>query len=279
LAIRERLKQSGHLGGDQLTIKATDRNSGQTYDLALAPGDRVRLFDRVFDARTGGRDRVLGNNGDVVTVLALDDRGMRVRGERGEGVVAWSKIREHKGEPVRLTYGYATTIETAQGSTVREHIVALPSGSRSVSLFKGYTAASRHEHAAWIVIDEAAERRDISRRIPLGEHRPIREHDIWRNIGENLSRTPEKATALDLLGRATGLRRGGLRGLQVAGERQERQQAMGIDLHHARELHQKRRLAQKMDRLTELAREMPAIVAERAREMRQTVSRGLGLGR
>jgi hypothetical protein len=59
-----------------------DRNSGATYQ--LAPGDRLRLFDRVHDAEAGGRAKVLASNGDVVTVLALTKKGMWVRNDQGQ---------------------------------------------------------------------------------------------------------------------------------------------------------------------------------------------------
>jgi hypothetical protein len=49
-----------------------------------------------------------------------------------------------------------------------------------------------------LVIDEATERRDIARRIPLGEPVRIREQDIWHNVAANLARETEKGTALGL---------------------------------------------------------------------------------
>jgi hypothetical protein len=74
--------------------------------LPLAIGDRVRLFDRVYDANAPGRKSVLGSNGDVVTIRELTDQGMIVRNHTGaEGLVAWRKIQAHQGDPVRLTYG------------------------------------------------------------------------------------------------------------------------------------------------------------------------------
>jgi hypothetical protein len=35
----------------------------------------------------------------------------------------------------------------------------------------------------------------------LGQRPEIREPDVWRQIGENLSRQPQKASALDMLHR------------------------------------------------------------------------------
>jgi hypothetical protein len=105
---------SGELGDDVEVVDATDRN-GDTYPLALAVGDRVRLFDRVHDARIPGRKTVLANNnGEVVELRELSDEGIIVRNDAGvEGLVAWRKIRTRRDGPVRLAYGYAMTVDTA----------------------------------------------------------------------------------------------------------------------------------------------------------------------
>jgi hypothetical protein len=100
---------------------------------------------------------------------------------------------------VRLSYGYAMTVDTAQGSTATEHIHALPAGSHTIHGFKTYTAASRHQRTTWIVVDEASERRHLASGSMLGQRPEIREPDVWRQIGENLRRQPQKASALDLL--------------------------------------------------------------------------------
>jgi hypothetical protein len=75
----------------------------------------------------------------------------------------------------------------------------MPAGSHAIHGFKAYTAASRHERTTWIVVDEASERRHLASRSMLGQRPEIRELDVWRNIGENLSRQPQKASALEML--------------------------------------------------------------------------------
>ena len=100
---------------------------------------------------------------------------------------------------MRFPYGYAMTVDTAQGSTATEHIHALPAGSHAIHGFKAYTAASRHERTTWIVVDEASERRHLASRSMIGQRPEIHEPDVWRQIGENLSRQPQKASALDML--------------------------------------------------------------------------------
>ena len=97
----------------------------------------MRLYDRVHDARIPGRKTVLASNGEVVEIRALTESGMIVRNDAGvEGLVAWRKIQAHQDAPVRLTYGYAMTVDTAQGSTATEHIHALPAGSHAIHGFK-----------------------------------------------------------------------------------------------------------------------------------------------
>ena len=82
-----------------------------------------------------------------------------------------------------------------------EHIHAMPAGSHAIHGFKAYTAASRHERTTWMVVDEASERRHLASRSMIGQRPDIREQDVWRNIGENLSRRPQKVSALDMLHR------------------------------------------------------------------------------
>ena len=198
-AIRTERQRRGEIGPDIMVLDATDRY-GETYKLPIAIGDRVRLYDRVRDAQTPERKPVLANNGEVVEIRELSDKGMVVRNDAGvEGLIGWRKIQAHQGAPVRLNYGYAMTVDTAQGSTATEHIHALPAGSQAVQGFKAYTAASRHERTTWIIVDEASERRQLASRSMLGQRLQIREHDVWRNIGENLSRQPQKTSALDML--------------------------------------------------------------------------------
>ena len=198
-AIRAERRRAGELGDDAKVLDATDR-TGDTYRLPLAVGDRVRLYDRVHDARVPGRKSVLANNGEVVEIRALTEDGMIVRNDAGvEGLVAWRKIQARRDAPVRLSYGYAMTVDTAQGSTATEHIHALPAGSQVIHGFKAYTALSRHERTTWIVVDEASERRHLASRSMIGQRPDIGEPDVWRQIGENLSRQPQKASALDLL--------------------------------------------------------------------------------
>jgi hypothetical protein len=200
-AIRGRRRQADQLGPDVKTIEAIDR-TGENYNLPLAIGDRVRLFDRVRDEQD--RRIVLASNGETVEICGFTHDGMRVRNNAGtEGLVAWRQLQQHPGAPVRLTYGWASTIDVVQGSTATEHISVMPSGSRELHGLKGYVAASRHRRANFMVVDDAAERQQLAGKAMLGHRHEIGEQDVWRNVAENLSRQPLKVSALAMLQRAS----------------------------------------------------------------------------
>ena len=82
-AIRAIRREAGELGRDEVTQRALDPNSGETFDLPVAVGDRLRLFTRVYDAEAGRR-RYLGSNGDVVEVRQVLSDGMRIRNADGD---------------------------------------------------------------------------------------------------------------------------------------------------------------------------------------------------
>jgi hypothetical protein len=63
---------------------------------------------------------------------------------------------------LRLAPGYATTIDSQQGVTSTEHINVIASGSAKVHGFKNYVAKSRHQVRSWMIVNESAERQQIS---------------------------------------------------------------------------------------------------------------------
>ena len=190
MAIRERRRAMGEIGNDRMTIAATDSASARSYSMPLAEGDRVRLFKRTNASfRQTGRHGNIGQNGSVVEIISISDSGLTVRTQSGvEGVIAWKALRDEKTGRVQLAYGDALTTNTAQGSTVTEHIHAMPSGTRLVTAFGAYTSGSRHREQSFIVTSEAAERSEIVDRRPLGDRRPVTRSDILDNMARNLSR-------------------------------------------------------------------------------------------
>lgn len=255
VAIRERRRALGEIGVDKITIKATDA-SGRTYDLALAEGDRVRLFRRTnarFEVR--GTDGNIGHNGTVLEVTAIAEDGVTLRNAAGkEGLVVWSRLRTGASDRVQLDYGDALTTNTAQGSTVTEHIHAMPAGSHLVSAFGAYTSGSRHREQSFIVTSDGAERAEIIGRRPLGDRREVNRSDVLDNLARNFARQPEKESALNLIDRAAGLRRGTVHTVQNALQPLEIRAAEGVVLSSLPDRLARRRITRMLeDRLPGLA--------------------------
>ena len=194
----------GQLGADKTVIRVAMRGETALQPLALASGDKVRLFNRVVVDR-----RHFASNGDTVTVLDANNDAMRVRRDDGtEATVKYDQLRARRDRPVQLAYGHALTHDAAQGLTSDEHINAMPDGSRAVNSRKAYPAESRQRDTTWLVTNEAAERKQIASRIPIGTFQPIRDADIWRNVANNLGRADMRQSATDFLRHGSGIRRG-----------------------------------------------------------------------
>ncbi|HQT65606.1 MAG TPA: AAA family ATPase, partial [Acidocella sp.] len=216
LAIRQQRRIMGDIGPDRITVKATDGAGAREYELALAVGDWVRLFRRTNAKFTEtGTVGNIGRNGSVLEIIALDAAGLTLRNGAGrEGAVAWDTLRDEASGRVQLAYGDALTTNTAQGTTVTEHIHAMPAGTKLVSAFGAYTSGSRHREQSFIVTSEGAERAEVIARRPLGDRREIGRGDLLNNIIRNFAQAPEKEAALALIDRAVGLRRGAVQAIQ-----------------------------------------------------------------
>ena len=227
-AIRRHRRAAGEIGPDQVALSAIDQ-IGKTFELTLAVGDRVRLFARTNAAYPDRSRGIIGNNGSVLEVRGIDDKGVVLRNAQGrEGRVAWSTLRDGRSGRIRLSYGDVLSIDATQGLTSTEHIEAMPAGTQAVNAYKAYTAASRHRRATFLVSSDGAERREIAGRRPLGDARPIREADVWANMGRNLSRQPKAISALEFLEQARDLRRGATGALQAGLQPAEQRRAEGL---------------------------------------------------
>jgi hypothetical protein len=214
--IRQQRRDMGEIEADMMTLRATDGVGERDYELVLAVGDRVRLFRRTnakfVETGTVGN---IGRNGTVLEITALDEAGLTLKTITGrEGAVVWETLHHEASGRIQLAYGDALTTNTAQGSTVTEHIHAMPAGTKLVSAFGAYTSGSRHREQSYIVASEGAERAEIVARRALGDRREIGRGDVLNNIVRNFSQQPEKQAALALMERAAGLRRGGVQAVQ-----------------------------------------------------------------
>jgi hypothetical protein len=197
-AVRARLKARGEIGNDEVVYQAIDQR-GETYDLPLATGDRVRLF-RQTAAIIDGKRGTIGDNGDVVEIVGRTEHGLRLRDRKGRvGDVEWRRLLDPETKRLFLGFGHALTIDSAQGITSAEHINALPRGSAGITAFKAYTAESRHISQVWTMVSEAAVHEAVKTSRPLGDDKPITIDDLWDQVANDMSQKPYKSLAIDLL--------------------------------------------------------------------------------
>ena len=214
-AIRERRQTAGQLGPDEVTVRATDQ-TGSEYLLALASGDRVRLFARTH-ASMGGKSGNIGHNGSVLEVERVQADGLHLRNTKGNsGFVKWETLHDPHSGRVRLTYGDVLSIDAIQGITSTEHIGTLASGSQAATGFKAYVALSRARETSYLVVADGMERSEILGRRAQGADVTITEGQVWENVARNLSRQQEKELATDLIERANSTYAGTVRSLATA---------------------------------------------------------------
>lgn len=197
-AVRERMRQRGELGTDEVVYKAVDQR-GEQYELPIAAGDRVRLFAKTW-ARIDGKGGWIGSNGDIVEVVGRTAEALVLRNKEGRvGAVEWRRLADSETGRLKLGFGHAMTIDAAQGITSDEHINALPRGSAGITAFKAYVAESRATGTTWTMVSEAATLEAVKGRRALGDARPITHHDLWEQVGEDMAAKPYKALGIDLL--------------------------------------------------------------------------------
>jgi hypothetical protein len=191
-AIRADRQQHGEIGPDQITLRAIDKTGHHTMPLGV--GDEVRLYRRIHDDSR----RVLANNGETVTITALDQAGINVRNLKTgvEGTVPWRKLHD-SSKQVWLSYAGCATVDITQSRTVSKGLLVLPNGSAGFPANKINVAMTRHRYAAYLLVDEASVRRGIARRALVGEPLDIRQADVWRQVGKDFSRRQVKENATD----------------------------------------------------------------------------------
>jgi hypothetical protein len=198
-AVRTRLQARGEIGADIEIYQAVDQR-GEIYDLPIAAGDKVRLFQKTWASFEKGPRGYIGANGDVVSVLGRNQQGLVMQNYDGRvGSVSWDKLRDKKTGRLLLGFGHALTIDSAQGITSDEHINALPRGSAGVTAFKTYVAESRHVSAAYTMIAEGAVLEAVKIRQAMGDTKQIKTSDLWTQIAIDMSQKPYKSIGIDLL--------------------------------------------------------------------------------
>lgn len=242
-AIRGLRKAAGQIGEDLAVVPAMD-GAGNRFDMALAKGDRIRLFSRTWglftDAQGRQRNSHIGNNGTVLRIRDVVDEGQGKQRREGlivetpngkVGFIPWAKLRQEGTDRVKLAYGDCLTIDSSQGITSDEHINAMPNGSGPVQGFKSYVANSRHRIRSLLLTSQGAELAQVDQRRPEGQQVPERwrdrEAEIWNNLARNLAQQSVKETAFAMLKAAAQGTRQAARGLQRNLRQAEAQEAAG----------------------------------------------------
>ncbi|TPG46008.1 hypothetical protein EAH89_25635 [Roseomonas nepalensis] len=215
-AIREIRQSRGEVGRDAISLDGTDGRGGE-WTLNLAPGDRVRLFERTrgqFETKNGRSiEAFVGDNGSVLTVLEV--RQSELPGRSGIVVetpgnkaafIPWGQLTDEDTGRIKLTYGDVRTINSDQGATRDHTIMSMPSGSRGVNLFMLHVGLSRQTVSADLIGSFGAEVEQVSAKRPLNAPELTAqelEAAVWKNLVANLKREPIKASVLKLMAGAT----------------------------------------------------------------------------
>lgn len=185
--IRKRRRAAGKLGPDRIVLAATDQN-GDRYSLALAAGDRVRLFRTANAIFAHGGIGAIGGQGSVLNVAGLSLDGVRLQNQHGAvGFVPWDTLRAANGR-VELSYGEAVSADVVPYTTSTEHLSVMAGGSRLATRFKNSLVQSRAQEATWLIVSQQRETVDILAR----RHRSTGENDVTpeqivANVARNLS--------------------------------------------------------------------------------------------
>nr|WP_242407718.1 AAA family ATPase [Komagataeibacter intermedius] len=287
-AVRKILQERGEISTHEITVQAIDQR-GETYDLAIAAGDRLRLYRRTWGS-VDGRGATVGNNGDVVEVLAHGDAGLRVRTK--DGLVAdveWRRFRDAKTGRVMLGFGHAMTIDAAQGLTSDEHINAMPRGTELATGFTSYVAESRARGTTWTMISDGATFEAVRNQRALGDMTPITSDDLWDHVAKKMAHKPYKSLGTDLVARTRKARDARIRELIALGRMQEtlakegrpygREIVLKTQARHAERSHGAR-LVEIDARLRTMIRDAPAVMTHAEKMLRsERAARVLGRSR
>ena len=175
--------------GDRLRIGATQ------WEKQLFNGTVVTVEDLEAGHKKRSRTKAEANVTDTrpeelsVLITARTDDGRRVTFRHDE-------IRDYK-DNIRLDYGYALTIASAQGLTVDRAFLLTDARPARETI---YPAATRHREGLDIYVNRAPLVFDITERRPEDQaDKPVMDTDIRAHLAERWSRSQPKEAALDYI--------------------------------------------------------------------------------
>ena len=192
--------------GDRIRIGATQWEKQlfngtvvTVEDLEVRRGEGAAVSRKARNRRAGGaagrgavteaRDREPGEDEPSVLITARTDDGRRVAFRHDE-------IRDWH-DNIRLDYGYAMTIASAQGLTVDRAFLLVDDRPARETI---YPAATRHREALDVYVNRAPLAFDIAEHRPEDEaDRPVLDSDVRAYLAERWSRSEPKEAALDYI--------------------------------------------------------------------------------
>ena len=262
--IRAIRRERGEITGPDRTVECVDDRGSRSerYDLQLAAGDRVRLFQKVGGQvlddggrRCRGRPVRVGANGDVVRIAGFTAQGFTVEKDGRQVEITWQSLRDEDTGRVKLSAGEVHTIDASQGATGHLWCNLMPDGA-AIGMRRGYVSESRQRVRTYTVVSEDAERQAIARERGFGSRAEVTADDVLKHMAKALARVTEKTSALRFSEAITALHEPALK---MASEERRRAQ-----MEHARQIDQ----AALWDRQGQ-ARPTSAAVARLAETLRQ----------
>ena len=184
--------------GDRIRIGATQWEKQlfngtvvTVEDLEVRRADEAAVTRKARNRQAGGRqpdaDTGLSELESSVYITARTDDGRRVTFRHDE-------IRDWH-DNIRLDYGYAMTIASAQGLTVDRAFLLVDDRPARETI---YPAATRHREALDLYVNRAPLAFDIAEHRPEDEaERPVLDSDVRAYLAERWSRSQPKEAALD----------------------------------------------------------------------------------
>ena len=184
--------------GDRIRIGATQWEKQlfngtvvTVEDLEVRPADAAAVSRKARNRQAGGRtpepDSGAPEPEYSVHITARTDDGRRV-------IFRHDEIRDWH-DNIRLDYGYAMTIASAQGITVDRAFLLVDDRPARETI---YPAATRHREALDIYVNRSPLAFDIAEHRPEDEaERPVLDSDVRAYLAERWSRSQPKEAALD----------------------------------------------------------------------------------
>lgn len=212
--MRSKLREVGRLGDDVAKLQVVDTAGNQT-SLDIAIGDKLMLLKKAQGVVEGSNlTRDVGYNGSLVELVDLDRDGKRIVVKTQTGKVfrvPLANLRDKETGRLMLGYGYALTIDKAQGITSDNHINALLAGTDAIDAKKFYVNESRHRKRCVTMIDRDAEIENIKRKLAIGvKLPPVPEQALVEYSIKNIEKCALKMNATDFVDA------GGVKALEAA---------------------------------------------------------------